>query len=196
MAKVFIGGSRKWDMFPDEVIVDLDNRILYDIVNDACDHNDEIYIGDCPQGIDKMVFNCVIGHNKVSPKPVKLVIVCNDEPRFTWTWWDVHISVISLKELYEKGELSEFFENRDILIPDWEDQRLKDEWMLENTNIHRFIWNGKSRATYRNAQISGYTTECDNTIIYRPYVVADRIVWTAKFTYFDDNLHDDGLIDI
>ena len=36
MAKVFIGGSRKWDMFPDDVIVDLDDRIIRDIVNDAC----------------------------------------------------------------------------------------------------------------------------------------------------------------
>ena len=184
MAKVFIGGSRNWDMFPDEVIVDLDDRILRDIVNDACDHNDEIYIGNCPQGIDKMVLNCVIRHNKISLKPVKLVIVCNDEPRVTW--WDVHISVISLKELYKKGELAEFFENRDILMPDWNDQRLKDDWMLENTDIHRFIWNGKSgksRATYRNALISGYITKSDNSIIYRPYVVEDRIVWTSKFTY-------------
>lgn len=198
MSKVFIGGSRKWDMFPEDIIMDI-NKIIDSLYSDANYYGDEIVVGDCPEGIDIWTIERVIALNAqiFSDSLVKLTVVTNGEfprvidkiyelKRFYRSLFNTDISVISLRDLYKKGELAEFLDEttnhigpRDIHEPDWNDQSLKDEWMLEHCDIHRFIWNGKSRATQRNTIMS----VVENSLIFTPRTIDERVVWSSKFTW-------------
>lgn len=188
MGKIFIGGSRKWNVDPE--------KIVCSIIEEAIENKDDMYVGDCPEGIDRLVietFIDILMHEVIDNNRCiynTLYIVSNTECRLE-NLVDEKMPILeaegfytsvlfkNLKRSYESGSdslISEVLQNNDILNPDWSDQSIKDKYMMELCDIHRFIWNGSSRATERNIIYSSV----EDSLTYIPIELSNgRVIWEA-----------------